>query len=568
MIDHYWRILLKRWKLIVICFVVTGLAVYIISKIMTPLYQSTAVVQVAVSSNSGQADLSALQASDQLVQTEAQLALSDPVLREVASHYPGLTVDQLAQNASTTVKASTQLFQISVLDASPTRAAALANDIAGTLIEQQTRASLQKNAQSQQQIQQDLKQTQQQIASISSQIATLKAKNGDGAQISALQVQLSSLQQHYTEWQSLLAQLELAQAQSGSFLLVAQNAQPASSSARPDVLVNTAIGLIIGLLDGLFLAILLEQLDTRVRTEEDLTKLIDWPVLATVWRPDASKDKKGSLEDLVNPSAHSVNVEAYRILRTNLGFALLDKPLHTIMVTSAVPEEGKTTTAANLAIFMAKAGKKTLLIDADLRRPSISKRLHLPPDRMGLSNAIVACARFLSSASGSLWKSSMPFPTGDFSLNSYVHSVGIPNLQVVPAGPLPPNPPELLDSRAMESFQVALAGSGAEVIIFDAPPLLGLSDASILAAKVDGILLVVDIERANKKRLEQMKALLKQSEGRVLGCVVNKQRRKRKDMSYYSYYYYRSDGESKSSQNSHDPVMVGASPLPKSTSQQ
>ena len=122
MIDHYWRILLKRWKLIVICFVVTGLAVYIFSKLMTPMYQSTAVVQVAVSSNNSQASIDALQASDQLVQTEAQLALSDPVLREVASHYPGLTVDQLAKNASTTVKANTQLFQIDVLDASPTSA--------------------------------------------------------------------------------------------------------------------------------------------------------------------------------------------------------------------------------------------------------------------------------------------------------------------------------------------------------------------------------------------------------------------------------------------------------------
>ncbi len=84
MFDHYWKILLKRWKLIVICFVVTGLAVYIFSRLMTPLYQSTAVVQVAVSSNNSQADISSLLASDQLVQTEAQLALSDPVLREVA----------------------------------------------------------------------------------------------------------------------------------------------------------------------------------------------------------------------------------------------------------------------------------------------------------------------------------------------------------------------------------------------------------------------------------------------------------------------------------------------------
>ena len=433
------------------------------------------------------------------------------------------------------------------------------------MIKQQTQTSQQQNVQSQQQIQQDLTQTQQQIASISSQIAALKAKNGNGAQISALQVQLSSLQQHYTQWQSLLAQLELVQAQSGNFLLIAQSAQPASSPARPNVRVNTAIGLAIGLLDGLFLAILLEQLDTRVRTVEELISLVEWPVLATVWRPDPTKDKA---EDLVNPPPHSPNVEAYRILRTNLGFALLDKPVHTIMVTSAVPEEGKSTTAANLAIFMAKAGKRTLLIDADLRRPTIAERLHLPKDRMGLSNAIVACAQSLSAASGSMWKSSTPFPTSDFSLNGYTHAVNVPNLKVMPAGPLPPNPPDLLDSRAMESFQVSLASSGAEVIIFDSPPLLGLSDASILASKVDGVLVVINIERANKKQIEQMKAHFTQAGTRVLGCIVNKQRRKRNDSSYYSYYYYRSDGESKSTHNSNTPVAVGASALPKPASQQ
>lgn len=549
----------------VICFVVTGLAVFVGSKLMTPLYQSTAFIQVAVSSNNSQADINGLLASDQLVQTEAQLAVGDPVLREVASHYPGLSVDQLAKNVSTSVKTSTQLFEIDVLDASPNRAAALANDIARTLIKQQTLASQQHNIQSQQQIQQDLNHTQQQIESISGQITMLRARNGNSADISTLQVELSSLQQHYTQWQSLLAQLELTQAQSGNFLLIVQNAQPALIQSRPNVRLNTVIGLVIGLLDGFFLALLLEQLDTRIRTVEELTSLVDWPVLATVWRPDPGKNKP---EDLVNPPANSPNVEAYRILRTNLGFALIDKPVHTVMVTSAVPAEGKSTTAANLAIFMAKAGKKTLLIDADMRRPTIGERLHLPKDRLGLSNAIVACAQTLSVAAGSMWKQGTPFPVGDFSLNTYTHAVNIPNLKVMPAGPLPPNPPDLLDSRAMESFQVALANSGAEVIIFDAPPLLGLSDASILASKVDGVLVVINIERANRKQIEQMKAHFAQAGTRVLGCVVNKQRRKRRDASYYSYYYYHSDGESKSAHNSNTPVAVGASALPKSAGQQ
>src|SRR5712692_6408218 len=129
------------------------------------------------------------------------------------------------------------------------------------------------------------------------------------------------------KWQALLAQLELTEAQSGSFLGIAQSAHPASGPTRPNVLTNTAVGLLVGLLNGLLLAILLEQLDTRVRTEEALTQVVDWPVLATVWRQDSSKKDKLKNEALVNPPPHSTNVESFRILRTNIGFSVVKKPL-------------------------------------------------------------------------------------------------------------------------------------------------------------------------------------------------------------------------------------------------
>jgi tyrosine-protein kinase len=138
----------------------------------------------------------------------------------------------------------------------------------------------------------------------------------------------------------------------------------------------------------------------------------------------------------------------------------------------------------------------------------------------------------------------------------------------MPAGPPPPNPPELLDSKAMGSLLAALLSSGAEVIIFDAPPLLGLSDASILATKVDGILAVVDIERANKKSVKRMQSLLSQSGSRVLGCVVNKQRRKRKDAAYSYYYYYQAEEVSQSKQNGHFPTVPATPVLPRSPGQQ
>lgn len=559
--DQYWAVLLKQWKLILACIMIVGLGTYIGSKIMTPLYQSTALVQVAIRSTNNQADYNSLLASDQLVQTEASLAISDPVLRDVVSRYPGLTVQQLESEVTSSPKLNTQLFEIDVVDPSPTRAADLANDIAETLIKQQLLVIQQDNSQSQQQVQQDLELTRQKIDNITTTISTLQAKGGSQAQIAVLQAQLNGLQQHYSQWQTLLAQLELTQAQNGDFLRIAQPAQPSISPVRPSILLNTAGGLLAGLLLGISLALLYERLDTRVRTPEALIQLLERPVLATIWRANSSNEA-----DVINPKGNDLNIEPYRILRTNIGFSAIDKPLHSILITSAMPNDGKSVIAANLAIFMAKAGKNTLLIDADLRRPTQRTLFGLTVDSLGLSNAVLAFGvkastnapyyHQLSSFTSSNQSSSAP-TMASTSLEPFVHSVGIPNLWVMPSGPLPPNPSELLDSKAMQSFLTIIENCGVEVVIFDAPPFLGLSDASILASKVDGVLAVVDITCANKGRLKQLKAGLSQASANVLGCVINKQRKNRHDTAYTYYYYVvdQQEDERKLAKNGHTPAV-------------
>src|SRR5438876_4973345 len=195
-LEQYGSALIKRWMLIVLCLVVVGLGAYVASKLTTPLYQSTALVEITIRSDNNQTNINT---SEQLVQTEAELAISDPILSEVASHYPGLTAGQLAKEATTTPRLNTQLFEIDVLDPSPTRAAALANDIAQTLIKQQIQSSQQDNSQSQQQIQQDSQQTQQQIDATAAQIAATQAKGESQAQIGVLQARLNALQQHYSQ---------------------------------------------------------------------------------------------------------------------------------------------------------------------------------------------------------------------------------------------------------------------------------------------------------------------------------------------------------------------------------
>lgn len=541
--DNYWVIFVKHWKLISSCLLAVGLGTCIASKLMTPIYQAEVIVQVSVRSGTNQPDYNNLLASDQLVQTEAQLATTSSVLGAVAAHHAGLSEEQLAKEVTSTPSLNTQLFTITVQDANATRAAVLANDIAATLIQQQTQAIQDANQHAQQQIQQEINATQQQINDVTNHIAQLQTSGGSSTQITPLQNRLTTLQAQYNQWETALAQLELSQSQNGDLLQIAQSAQPSSTPVRPIILLNTAIGLIAGLFLGLLLTLLFEQVDTRVRTAEDITQLLTWPVLGTIWQTSAA-DKK----NIIHPQDGDSNVEAYRILRTNVNFSSIDKPVHTIMVTSAISGDGKSTIAANLAIFMAKAGKSTLLIDADLRRPTQQQHFHLAADKRGLSNAILTLSMQgtakpsgVGSAPGIFIN---PQPSTNFALGAFVHAVDIPNLWVMPSGPLPPNPSELLASKAMKSFLGTLEHSGIEIVIFDAPPIQGLSDASILASQVDGTLVVVDVTRAHKKTLAQVKTQLGQVNAHVLGCIVNKQRRRRSDQPY-AYYYYRQDNTQK-----------------------
>jgi len=280
-------------------------------------------------------------------------------------------------------------------------------------------------------------------------------------------------------------------------------------------------------------------------------------VLATILHASSA-----NREDVINPTGQNANAEPFRILRTNIGFAALDKTLHSMLVTSALPRDGKSVVAANLAIFMAKTGKNTLLVDADLRRPTQHALFGMSTDRLGLSNAVLAFGTQTGPIASSYHQffspptsnhpSGMPSANG-LSLEPFVHSVGMPNLWVMPTGPLPPNPSELLDSKAMQRFLTVIEHCGVEVVIFDTPPLLGLSDASILASKVDGTLVVVDITRAQKGKLRQMKSVLAQTGANVLGCVINKQRGNRHDTAY-TYYYASADEheeEMKQAKNGH-----------------
>ena len=484
--EQFYKALIKRWGIVVICFLFVGLGAYIgSSKFIKPTYQSTVLVEVVIRSGGDPLVNDNILASQQLSETEANLATTYPVLSAVVSRYPGLSVDDLDKEVTATARSNTPLFEINVLDHDPIRAANLANDIAATLIKQQLQLT---------------------------QPTPTPVVPTPGAP-----AQNKTTQNKTTQ---------------NNFLIIAQSARPASTPARPNKLLNTGGGLLIGLLLGMILAMLLELLDTRIRTKESLMSLLGWSVLCTIWQTAG----KGSGAQSIN---YNANADSYGTLRTNMGFVALDKPLHTLVVTSSTPNEGKSLVATNLAISMAKSGKNTLLIDANLRHPTLYQYFDIPAHAMGFSNAVLAF-RTPTTNTSAYRQSSLPIPYNgqpgtsakQLSLIPFIRSVNIPNLGVIPSGPLPPNPSELLDSKPMQLFFTALSRSGAEVVILDAPSVPGLSDALVLASKADGTLVVVDINRARKGNLKQVKELLEQAGAHVLGCVVNKQHQKRKDIPY------------------------------------
>jgi capsular exopolysaccharide synthesis family protein len=566
-LENYKTIFLKRWQILVMCVVVMGLGAYIGGRLMTPAYQSSVLMRVTVRGDS--TDINNLQASNQLGQTVSLLVTSSPILSDVASRFPGLTVDQLKGVTTTSYKANTQLFEINVTNANPKIAAALANDIANTLIKQQTEEILLDNNRSQQHLQhevdsarQSMDAIQKKINDIQLRIADMVAVRGPAGQIAALQAQMSALesqfnnqQQYYNQWQTLLTQLRLTEAQNSSFLHIAQPAEPATSPVRPQIPLNTGLGIVAGLFLGLVMMLLFEQLDTRTRTADDLGQILHCPLLCTILNANSAKEDE---RIIINPEQKNINYEQYRILRTNIGFAAVEKPIRSLVVTSAMPNDGKSTVAANLAIFMARAGKRTLLIDANLRRSSLHKNFLLQEKMKGFSDAIMACSQDQSSVSD---LAATPETVHHF-LEPFMHSVEIDNLSVMPAGSLPPNPSELLDSTALSNLLSIIASSDIDMIIFDTLPLLGLADTRTLVSKVDGTVLVVDITCTTRKKLLQVKTLLQQSGARIIGCVVNKQGRVRGEVPYYYYYDRDTKEEQKAIVGEHMPASSHSSLIP------
>lgn len=314
-------------------------------------------------------------------------------------------------------------------------------------------------------------------------------------------------------------------------------AQVPAVPASPDVVRNLALGLVLGLLAGLGVGLLRHVLDTKVRSEQDVVALTDAPILGVI----AFDDGVPAHPVILREDPRGAAAEAIRRLRTNLQFIAVAGESRSIVVSSSVPGEGKTTAAINLALSLADAGAKVLLIDADLRRPCVADYLGLE-GRVGLTTVLI----------------------GKAALADVVQPYADTTLDILPSGQRPPNPSELLGSVAMQALLEA-ASSRYDMVLIDSPPVLPVTDSAVLGRQVDGALVIAGMDRIHRPQIREALTSLETGGCQVLGLVINKiSRREAGAYVYERGYYYSSKGDDPGSPPPNSPPAEPKPPRPTS----
>jgi capsular exopolysaccharide synthesis family protein len=319
-------------------------------------------------------------------------------------------------------------------------------------------------------------------------------------------------------------------------------ARTPAAPSEPNIPRNLGFGFVLGLTSGIGLAFLLEGIDNTVRTPEQAQAISQLPSLGMIpLGPKSTAEanskqglsvaaSKEAIELITQSRPLSQMAESYRALRTSLLLTSVGAPPKTILITSALPREGKSTTSINTAIVLAQKGTRVLLIDADLRRPSIHKTLSMGP-RIGLSNVLTGGATLQQAT---------------------VRSSLLPNLYILPAGTPPPNPSELLASAPMFDL-LAEVREQYDHIVLDTPPTLSVTDAVVLSTRADAVVLVIRSAQTTKPALRRARDILAQVGARVSGVLLNAVNLDSPD--YYYYYEY----QGKYGHRYYDESMTGSS---------
>jgi capsular exopolysaccharide synthesis family protein len=497
-------VLRRRWWLIVLFTVLVGAASFVFSEHQVKQYTATASALfenpqlsqqesgLQVTPTSPTADPAIMATNVRLLTQQSGVAADTA---RIVGH--GLTALSVSQSITVSQQGQTSIVDVSATSRIPSLAAMIANTYVARFISSQ-------EAEQRASVTQALSLVQRQAAALSRQQLA-----GTGGQ--ALLDRAESLR--------ILANL-----QDGGARVVTPAKVPTAPSS-PKVARNTVLGLVLGLLLGLMIAFLLERLDRRMKNVEDLEATYQLPLLAAV---PHSKSYAFAPQDRASSEQHG-HQEVFRLLRAYLTYFNVDKQLRSLLVTSAAPGDGKTTIARNLAQAAQEAGTKTLLLEADLRRPDLARHYSVSPDP-GLSELLVGRADVHEAIR------SIPIATR---INGATSEV---SLDVLPAGHPPPNPAELIESIAMGDM-LSWAISHYELVVIDTPPLAVVSDAVPLLRQVDGVIVVSRLGRNTRDAAAFFRGRLLNVNAPLLGVVANGVKAKRANGYGYSYGYYGADGQ-------------------------
>lgn len=500
--------LLWRWLwLVLLGALVAGASAFFISRSQTPIYRSTAVLLVSEGSADSN-EYRSLLVGEQLAQSYvARLTNYEVLTHALANLGLDMSPEQLKSQIAVNLLNDTQLISLSVSNPDPQLASALANEIPRVFAERNVNQQLERFASSKENLAAELANIETELRAAESILATEMAHSpSNQAAIDQATNNLLRLRETHSSMLQSYENVRIAEASSLNTIVIDEPARPSSNPVSPRIFSNTLLATAVGGLLAIGVAFLIEYLDDTMKNPQDIERELGLTPLGSIERMRINHPA-GALVVALDP--RSPTAEGFRHIRTNIQYISVDRPLKTILVTSANMGEGKSTISVNLAASLAQSGKQVVLVDADMRRPTLHHLLEVDGSR-GLANLIIRGKEDPAFLKGTL----------------------ITNLHLLPAGRIPPNPAELLGSERMRDVLNWLKGQ-ADYIIIDSPPLLAVTDGAVLSQLVDTTILVA----SSQTRLPAFATAAKQLialESAIAGVILNKANPR----SNHSYYYY------------------------------
>ncbi len=494
------------WWMILLAVVIAGGTSFFVVRQLPKVYSSRAMLMVSSTINDPNPELYQFTITSQLTQTYAYIAYQDTIRFGTMK---ALNISALP-DYEVTALSSGPFLQIIVTDVNPEMAARVANELANQLInlsptniQQAEQAQMSQFLQGQlTSLQEKITTTQAEISEKEDQLANLTSAQ----EIERIQADITALETKLTTYQSTYANLMNSTTQTAINSL--SLFEPASIPVRPvgpKVLIVVVAAIFGGLLLSISAAYFIEFLDDSIKEINEISAIIEAPIIATI--AQLPKDKGW---DYLKLNPDSAVADSFHMLTVNLGFMGIDHPIHTLLITSPGSADGKSTIALNLAITIAKGNKNIVIMDADMRRPSLHTLLGVS-NEMGLSRLFIE----------------------NISVKEVLQPVYDGKIYFMPSGTPPPNPTDLLASRRMETILEELQKLF-DMVIVDCPPTI-VPDTSVMATKMDGVLLVVRPMHTNRRMILMARDQLKRSGARILGVVANGVTAQ---AHYYGGYYH------------------------------